>query len=179
MGRSAQTCGRVAWGVRKSVRRGSFGARSTPRYAAEREDLNSHVLTDKAGLSAIRKQVRADLSRSRIEPPAAFDCLVALTEACTQALLHTDEEESRGPRISWEVGGDEALFYIRDYSSRAWARASHPSSTPSAAHGGLEQRLEDLGLQLMRGLMDDVRIEMHGSGTTVVLVKRFGRSQGF
>lgn len=150
-------------------------ARSHTRHAAEREDLGSHVLTDRAGLSVIRKQVRADLSRTEVDPSAAFDCLVALTEACTQALAHTDDDAARRPCISWEIEAGEALFYIRDYSSQEWARASHPS-TPSTREDDLEQRLENLGLQLMRGLMDDVRIDMQGTGTTVILVKNLNHS---
>jgi anti-sigma regulatory factor (Ser/Thr protein kinase) len=137
--------------------------------------LANHVLTDREGLSAIRKEVRSDLSSVRVDPAAAFDCLVALTEACTQALAHSDVVDGRHPQVSWEIGDSEALFFIRDFSSKAWARASHPSSAP-IRDDDLDTRLEDLGLQLMSGLMDDVRIEMHDSGTTIVLVKRYALS---
>lgn len=133
---------------------------------------SNHVLTDRSDLSVIRKQVRAELTRADVDPSAAFDCLVALTEACTQALVHTDEEHGEEhPRISWEIDRAEALFFIRDYTSREWSRASHPSRTAAERETELEQRLESLGLQLMRGLMDDVRIEIGSAGTTVVLVK--------
>jgi anti-sigma regulatory factor (Ser/Thr protein kinase) len=138
--------------------------------------LGSHVLTDKAGLSAIRKQVRTDLSRTDIDASTAFDCLVAVTEACTQALAHADLQTGRHPQISWEINATEALFYIQDYSSQEWSRASHPSTPLSTREGDLEQRLESLGLQLMRGLMDDVRIDMQNSGTTVILVKSLNHS---
>jgi len=148
-----------------------FGvARLHTRHAAEREDLGTHVLSDRAGLSAIRKQVRSDLARTTIDPSAAFDCLVAITEACTQALAHT-ADDARRPCISWTIDDGQALFYIRDYSSQEWARASHPSAPPSTGEDDLDQRLENLGLQLMRGLMDDVRIDLQSTGTTVILVK--------
>lgn len=143
--------------------------------AAERKDLGNHVLTDKQGLSAIRKLVRADLTRTAIDPSSAFDCLVALTEACTQALAHSHGDEGPHPQVSWDIDAERALFYIRDYSSRAWARASHPSSSPPESDD-LDKRLESLGLELMRGMMDDVRVEREPSGTMIVLVKNFGRS---
>jgi len=135
--------------------------------------LSSHQLTDRAGLSTIRKQVRGALTRVGADPSAAFDCLVALTEACTQALSHADRDAAL-PQISWEIDHSQALFYIRDYSSQEWSRATHPSAALTRREDHLDQRLEDLGLQLMRGLMDDVRIDMQGSGTTVILVKSFG-----
>lgn len=115
--------------------------------------------------------MRIDLTRTDVDPSAAFDCLVAVTEACTQALANTDHHSGRSPSISWEIGASEALFYIRDYSSQEWSRASHPSTAVSTRDNDLEQRLESLGLQLMRGLMDDVRIDIQSSGTTVILVK--------
>ena len=130
------------------------------------------MLTDRAGLSTIRKQVRGDLSRVGVDPSTAFDCLVALTEACTQALSHADDDADH-PQISWEIDTSQALFYIRDYSSQEWSRATHPSAALSRGEDHLDQRLEDLGLQLMRGLMDDVRIDIRGTGTTVILVKSF------
>lgn len=117
-----------------------------------------------------------DLSRSSIDPSTAFDCLVALTEACTQALANTDPDAGRSPQISWEISASEALFSIRDYSSQEWSRASHPSAAVATRPNDLEQRLESLGLQLMRGLMDDVRIEMQSACTTVVLVKSLSTS---
>ena len=117
--------------------------------------------------------MRSALSRPEIDPSAAFDCLVALTEACTQALEHTNDDAERSPQISWDIGSSEALFFIRDYSSQEWARASHPSAGASIREDDLDQRLESLGLRLMRGLMDDVRIDMQGTGTTVILVKTF------
>ena len=115
--------------------------------------------------------MRIDLTRTDVDPSAAFDCLVAVTEACTQALANTDHHSGRSPSISWEIGASEALFYIRDYSSQEWSRASHPSTAVSMRENDLEQRLESLGLQLMRGLMDDVRIDIQSNGTTVILVK--------
>lgn len=149
-----------------------FGVARLYTLPVEQEDLGTHVLTNKAGLSAIRKQVRTDLSRTKVDPSAAFDCLVAITEACAQALAHTDDD-ARRPCISWKIDASEALFFIRDFSSQEWARASHPSTPASAQEDDLDHRLESLGLQLMRGLMDDVRIDMQSTGTTVILVKSF------
>lgn len=109
-----------------------------------------------------------------MDPSLTFDCLVAVTEACTNALTHGHSgfQEEPWPLVHWEVGGSEARFFVKDYSTRQWSRTSHPSRDIDYLESG-EDRVGGFGLELMRQLMDEVDISMGPEGTTVCLVKRF------
>ena len=138
--------------------------------------MGNQLLRDRTALSVVRRTVRSELTRSGVGASDLFDCLVALTEACTQALLHgLDEEADRVPCVSWEIARGAVYFHVDDFSAREWSLVSHPSRE-SMDETVMERRLEMLGLQLMRGLMDDVSIEMGPEGTRVTLVKRFERA---
>jgi len=137
--------------------------------------VNKRPLADKASLSSIRKAIRADLSKAKVDPSLAFDCLVAITEACTNALLHGHRvADDPTPEILWEVDGAAARFYIQDYSTQQWSKTSHPSRDAEAE---LEERIGGYGLDLMRGLMDEVDIQMGPEGTTVCLVKSLEKAE--
>ena len=131
--------------------------------------VRKHPLADKASLSSIRKEIRAALSKAGADPSLSFDCLVAVTEACTNALVHGHRADDPPPEILWEIDGHSARFYIQDYSTQEWSKTSHPSRDAEAE---LEERIGGFGLDLMRGLMDEVDIQMGSHGTTVCLVKQ-------
>ena len=134
-----------------------------------------HTITSKAGLAEVRRAIRADLRQAQAEAALAFDCLVAVTEACTNALLHgRDREEAPHPTLAWDVDRGTATFCVQDYSTEQWSRAMHPSR--DAESDDLEERVGGFGLQLMRGLMDDVAIERGPAGTTVTLTKKLRTS---
>jgi anti-sigma regulatory factor (Ser/Thr protein kinase) len=135
----------------------------------------SHPVADRRSLSGIRRRLRAEMSRLEIDPSLSFDCLVAVTEACTNALVHgMNESDAAHPRLSWEIDRDFARFAVEDFSAHGWSMAAHPS-------GGLldmsreqyERRVGGFGLPIMRQLMDDVDIHIGSRGTTVVLTKHF------
>ena len=124
------------------------------------------ALADKSSLSGIRKIIRSELKDAEAPASESFDCLVAVTEACTNALVHgRGESEAPDPEIGWEIDSACARFYIRDFA---------PQQTPStkpAAKG--EERDGGYGLKMMRQLMDEVDIRFSPEGTTVMLVKYF------
>jgi len=138
--------------------------------SSEREAMTvrKHPLADKASLSVVRKKIRADLTRVGADASLSFDCLVAVTEACTNALVHGQRADDPAPEILWEIDGHSARFYIQDYSTQEWSKTSHPSRDAEAE---LEERIGGFGLDLMRGLMDEVDIQIGSDGTTVCLVK--------
>ena len=136
--------------------------------------MRSHPITDKASLSGVRRRIRSELTGLGVEPSALFDCLVAVTEACTNALLHGVDDEGPVPQISWNIDGTEARFFVQDFAGQEWSMAAHPSSglshlSPQQA----EERVGGYGLNIMRGLMDEVDIDVTQKGTVVSLVKRF------
>lgn len=136
-------------------------------------NVRKHPLADKASLSGIRRAIRSELNRAGVDPALSFDCLVAVTEACTNALTH-GHRGSRGdpwPEIHWQIDGKAARFFVEDYSNQQWSRTSHPSWTEHQEPS--DERIGGFGLDLMRGLMDEVEIHIGPDGTTVCLTKRF------
>jgi serine/threonine-protein kinase RsbW len=138
--------------------------------------VNRHPLSDRSSLSGLRRRIRADLSRAGADPSLSFDCLVAVTEACTNALLHgLTDEDGAPPDVSWHIDDGRARFCIQDFSTQRWSKHAHPARGPAAHHAGEEeQRFGGFGLDLMRELMDEVDISVGPGGTRVVLVKELG-----
>jgi serine/threonine-protein kinase RsbW len=126
-------------------------------------DPRRRVLADESAISSMRSLLRRDLADAGADPDVQFDCLVAVTEACTNALVH-----GRGDAIahvSWRIEGSIARVLVEDYSRQRW--------TPAGGNGGAAgPRIGGFGLQLMRDLMDRVNITIEERGTTVELAKR-------
>ncbi|MDQ3958374.1 MAG: ATP-binding protein [Actinomycetota bacterium] len=135
--------------------------------------MRCESLSGKASLSGIRRLIRADLSAAEADESLAFDCLVAITEACSNALLHGQGRSpgSAAPEITWEITKTQARFVIVDFSTEAWSRTVHPSWDSDDIPEDMSARIGGFGLDLMRGLMDDVEIELGSDGTTVTMVK--------
>ena len=135
---------------------------------------NHQTLTSRAALAAVRKAIRADLREARADPSLSFDCLVAVTEASTNALLHgTDHDDTPHPQVAWDVDELRAIFEIQDFSTEQWSRTMHPSrDILDALTQESDVRVGGFGLSLMRELMDDVEIARGPLGTTVTLTKR-------
>jgi anti-sigma regulatory factor (Ser/Thr protein kinase) len=132
-------------------------------------------VAEKADVSGLRRRVRAELSDCGAPPSESFDCLVALTEACTNALLHGHKnEESPPPKVSWKIDSQAARFFVTDFSNLRWSIAAHPSSRlVNLAESDVGPRIGGFGLDLMQRLMDEVEIAIEPQGTTVRLVKFF------
>lgn len=140
---------------------------------AKDQGMQGRALSGKASLSGIRRQIRADLSAVDADESLAFDCLVAVTEACSNALVHGQGRSpgSAPPEISWEITKHQARFVIVDFSTEEWSRTVHPSWDSDEIPDDMSRRIGGFGLDIMRGLMDDVDIELSSDGTTVTLVK--------
>lgn len=125
------------------------------------------LLTDKGALGHLRRVIRDDLDRVGAEPSLVFECLVSVTEACTNALKHGQSDAEAGdhdPRVTWTIEPESALFTVRDFSFRRWSDRREPIDVTEPAAGGY-------GIELMRKLMDEVSIESDTEGTTVRLKK--------
>jgi serine/threonine-protein kinase RsbW len=135
--------------------------------------LRSSPLVDKASVSAVRRHLQADLQASGAEPQVAFDCLVAITEACTNAFMHghTQDGDSEPPVIEWEVTTERLTCVVRDFSNHGWERTLYPSVPVDEDTVAPESRIGGLGLTLMAELMDYVDIDKTGAGTTVTITK--------
>jgi len=125
--------------------------------------VRDHPVASKANLSGIRKLIRADLNRHGIDPSHCFDCLVAVTEVCANALGRNQSDDNEAC-VWWEVAHDEARFYVEDFSGRESAIIRHPSRSNGD--------LGDAGTELIRNLMDEVKVAVGPNSTTIELVKR-------
>ena len=129
------------------------------------------VLADKASVSRARRLVHSDLERAGVEVSIAFECLVALTEACTNALIHapSDDGDPRSPVFEWQIHPTKVFFRVRDFSSRGWSRPLHPTSHPEPTIENIEPG--GLGLEIIWDVMDEVDIRPGPDGTEVLLRK--------
>lgn len=130
--------------------------------------MHSFSLVDKASVSEARRLVRSRLKDLGVEPLVSFECLLAMTEACTNALIHGGEEDSPPPELNWKIDESRAAFSIRDYSNQTW---SPPAPTSDRSHDLDDLRPGGLGIEIMRDLMDEVNIERSNPGTEVLMTK--------
>ena len=135
--------------------------------------MQGRALSGKSSLSGIRRQIRTDLNAVGADESLAFDCLVAITEACSNALVHGQARSpgSPPPEISWEITRNHARFVVADFSTEEWSRTVHPSWDSDEVPDDMSRRIGGFGLEIMRGLMDDVDIHLSSRGTRVTLVK--------
>lgn len=116
--------------------------------------------------------MRAEFSRAGIDGAVTFDCLVAVTEACSNALIHgCGADEEPHPVVSWKVDQTCLSFCIQDFGDREWSKTAHPSRGESQESSAAEDRVGGYGLGLMKGLMDRVEIGYRSGGTMVTMVK--------
>jgi anti-sigma regulatory factor (Ser/Thr protein kinase) len=135
------------------------------------DSRQGHAIVDKASLSGIRRRVRAELHDRGAPPSASFDCLVALTETCTDALRHTDASfGEQPPEISWIIDSDEARFLVEDHSQPRSSMAAHPSR--SAVTRSQDPRIGGFGIDIVRRLMDEVEVSIEPQGTKISLLKK-------
>ncbi|MFL5797436.1 MAG: ATP-binding protein [Actinomycetota bacterium] len=112
-------------------------------------------------LHQVRRFLRERCDEARISGTAADDILLAVSEACTNAVLHS---RSRVFQVIWRCRVDRAEARVRDQGRFHL--------------GGLSSRGEDLGgngIPLMTALMDEVSVRRGSArrpGTEVRLVKR-------
>ncbi len=135
--------------------------------------MQGRALQGKSSLSGIRRQIRADLNAVGADESLSFDCLVAVTEACSNALVHGQARSpgSAAPKISWEITKNQARFVVVDYSTEEWSRTVHPSWDSDEIPDDMSRRIGGFGLDIMKGLMDDVDIDLSSNGTTVTMTK--------
>lgn len=131
--------------------------------------MQAHLLVDKASLSKIRKLVKADLVKVGARPSVVFDCLVAVTEACAQALHGRGQRPGEPSKITWTIQRDRAEFCVEDYS-KITLTEPHPKRR---LHEVIEHEtgLTGLGTDVMRKLMDDVEIEETKVSRSVKMTK--------
>ena len=132
--------------------------------------MHSHLLSDKASLSKIRKLIRLDLVQVGARPSVIFDCLVAVTEACGQALQGRPDQSGEPSRITWSIDRNTAEFCIEDHSEPDVPPEGQPGRR---IHEVLEREtgLKGLGEDVIQNLMDHVEVVERDPGRTTTMVK--------
>ena len=119
--------------------------------------VRMRVPAEAASLRAVRERLRAWLSDARVDRRTAADVVLAVHEACANAIEH-----AVAPREPWIVlvaghRGRSVVVSIGDFGG--WR---HERRREGRGHG----------LPMMRALMDSVDVEASPGGTTVRLERR-------
>lgn len=118
-------------------------------------------------LRRIRAAARIWLRRRAISPDEETDVLLAIGEACANAVEHAYAGAAPGAveiRIAPAERDDSLLVEVRDFGR--WREA--PGRDPDRGRG----------IELMRALADDFELETGSAGTTVALQLRLPSSPG-
>jgi serine/threonine-protein kinase RsbW len=90
------------------------------------------------------------------------DLKLALAEACTNCIVHTEEDDAID--ITFDASTDEIRITVRDH------RRGKPESIAASLH---DERTEGLGIYIIQSLMDAVEYRVDArSGAELVMVKR-------
>ena len=119
------------------------------------------VRADPAELASVRSTLREAAVRAGMDPAAANDLLVAVTEAMTNAITHGRPDEEGRIGLHWGREGDMLAVCVDDrgrftsYDARDQGREDHGR-----------------GIAVMSLLVDDLAIEAREDRTLVRLAKR-------
>jgi anti-anti-sigma factor len=108
-------------------------------------------------LGALRADLRAWLAQAGATASEAGDVLIAVGEACANAIEHAGAAADSAIDVRGQLVGREVVLRVRDHGS--W-RVADPQ--PERGHG----------LRLMRVLMDDIDIVSRPDGTRIELRRR-------
>ena len=117
-----------------------------------------------SALYEVRKYLRDQAERAGLSAASANDVVLATSEACANAVLHSQSAEME---VAWREDGDCVEVAVRD-EGVFLRRVPIPEFDRMRGHG----------IPLMMALMDEVSVQEgteRNRGTTVRLVKCAGR----
>jgi anti-sigma regulatory factor (Ser/Thr protein kinase) len=119
-----------------------------------------HLLAQRSELSAARKYAGDEAAAFGFDAGDCHDFVCAVNEAVTNAIRHGSSDEHGLIHLSIVADADRLTFAVRDHGPFVTPVLD---ASPSAEHGR--------GLALMAILVDEVRLEIEPSGTTLRLSK--------
>jgi len=143
--------------------------------SAESGVIEMKVPCEPRFLSVVRLTVAGAAARAGLGVAEADDVKVAVSEACTNAIDHAfpGEPDLGSKTIQLRLFPKEGELRIEVEDEGV---GFDPKRLPKTQAEDPTQQEGGLGLFLMRGLMDEVKIESApGSGTKVILVKHPAR----
>ncbi|NPV45960.1 MAG: ATP-binding protein [Armatimonadetes bacterium] len=143
--------------------------------AADAGVIEMKVPCDPRFLSVVRLAVAGAAARAGLAVAEIDDVKVAISEACTNVIDHAFVGPAASASATFtvriNVGEGELRLEVLDEGA-----GFDPKHLPAATVENAAERERGLGVFLMQGLMDEVKIESApGSGTRVLLVKRQAR----
>jgi anti-sigma regulatory factor (Ser/Thr protein kinase) len=115
-------------------------------------------------LAPIRHRLAAWLEENGVEPELRGDLILAVSEACGNAITHAYRD--RDGTVVMQVRLDDGKLTIRVSDTGRWLERREPSIT-----GGR-------GLDIIRALVDDAHVHGTPQGTTVIMQRRIVPPQG-
>ena len=137
--------------------------------------IEMRVACEPRYLSVVRLTVAGAAARAGLAVAEADDVKVAVSEACTNVIDHAFPNEPDLASKTFQL-----RFFVREAELRIEVEDEgvgfDPKRLPKMDLAEPSEQEGGLGLYLMRGLMDEVKIESApGSGTKVIMVKRPAR----
>ncbi|MEU6558765.1 ATP-binding protein [Nocardia nova] len=120
------------------------------------EPFASDFPSEAVRIAEVRHRLRDWLQRGGIGPDQIYDVLLAVDEACTNAVEHGYRDRPGIVRLRGEISGSRLHLSVVDHGS--WEPTGE-SANP----------LRGRGLMMMRALVDDVGISTGAEGTRVDL----------
>ncbi|WP_227983451.1 ATP-binding protein [Nocardia spumae] len=120
------------------------------------EPFQSEFLSEATRLTEVRHRLREWLERGGIGSDQIYDVLLAVDEACTNAVEHGYRHGPGIVRLRGAISGSDLYLSIVDRGS--WEPAGEPANP-----------LRGRGLMMMRALVTDVDISSGPEGTRVDL----------
>jgi serine phosphatase RsbU (regulator of sigma subunit)/anti-sigma regulatory factor (Ser/Thr protein kinase) len=125
--------------------------------------LSLRFAAEPGALAPMRADLRTWLEAQGASPDDVFDMLVAVNEACTNAVEHPLDSPRAEVTLEAERAGREVSIVI---------------SNPGRWRPQSRRADRGRGLVFMRALMDDVEVQRSDSGTSVLLRRRLRRTNG-
>ena len=119
-----------------------------------------------SNLCKIRESIRPLLETSPLDPKVRENILVAVGEACTNAIRHAYHEQTGNVvEVSYEETLDRIVISIRDFGKKIDLQSVRVPTLPPEKPGGL-------GIHFMKTIMDRVEYNTaHPQGNELILTK--------
>lgn len=147
-------------------------------YMMSHSPIKLRIPAEADYLDIVRAALYAIAAKAGFPYEDIEDMKVAVTEACSNAILHAYKgNDDRGEvDVEFICLEDGLTMTVRDYGG---AREERPEPIRTAGLQGTpisEAPIGGLGLFMMRALMDEVKVRVN-NGTEVVLTKRMSRNE--
>ncbi len=122
--------------------------------------MELEIPSDPSALAGLRRRLRAWLTLRGLDEEDRHDAVLAVSEACNNAIEHAYSGRPGAIRLVLEHCAETLEITVQD--DGGWR---DPTPDPSRGRG----------LEIMRAVMHEARIEHAAGGTRVLLTRRLGR----